>query len=76
MPSVTLEEAQARLPELIAQLRPGDELCITQDRRTIGRLTGEPPELGKPREPGVIAEKLSVVSEDDDYLEDFRAYMP
>ncbi len=30
MPSVTLEEAQARLPQLIEQLQPGEEITITE----------------------------------------------
>ncbi len=29
MTSVTLEEAQARLPQIIQSLRPGEELTIT-----------------------------------------------
>jgi len=33
MPMVTLEEAQAHLPELIDQLRPGESVVITRDAR-------------------------------------------
>jgi antitoxin (DNA-binding transcriptional repressor) of toxin-antitoxin stability system len=40
MPTVTLEEAQAHLPELIAQLQPGEELVITRDEKPIARVTG------------------------------------
>ena len=37
MTTVTLEEAQAHLPELIARLHPGEELVITRDQ--AGRST-------------------------------------
>ncbi len=43
---VTIEEAQARLPELIAQLVPGEELVITQNDQPVAnekqRETGQP----------------------------------
>lgn len=35
MPTVTLEEAQARLPELIAQLLPDGEITITADGQRL-----------------------------------------
>ena len=76
MTPVTIQEAQARLPELIADLKPGDELYITQDEHTVARLTVEPPELDKPRTPGIAAGKLIILSEDDAHLEDFKEYMP
>jgi antitoxin (DNA-binding transcriptional repressor) of toxin-antitoxin stability system len=38
MPSVTLAEAQARLPELIENLIPGEELVITKDDRPVAKL--------------------------------------
>lgn len=52
---VTIEEAQAKLKELVHQLAPGDEIIITEQQKTIARLRGEsvspvkrpPPGLGK-----------------------------
>ena len=41
MSTVTLEEAQAQLPRLIDQLRPGEELVITRDNRPVARLSAE-----------------------------------
>jgi antitoxin (DNA-binding transcriptional repressor) of toxin-antitoxin stability system len=38
VPSVTLAEAQARLLELIDQLPPGEELCITDNGTTDAKL--------------------------------------
>ena len=44
MTVVTIEEAQAKLPELIDHLASGEELVITRDQRPIARLLAE----GKP----------------------------
>jgi antitoxin (DNA-binding transcriptional repressor) of toxin-antitoxin stability system len=38
MPSISLQEAQARLPEVIAELLPGEELRLLHDGRTIVTL--------------------------------------
>jgi antitoxin (DNA-binding transcriptional repressor) of toxin-antitoxin stability system len=39
MPTITLEEAQARLPELIASLQPGSEVAIVRDGEPLATLT-------------------------------------
>jgi prevent-host-death family protein len=75
MPTVTLEEAQARLPELIEKLVPGEEVIITRDNRPVATLIGQPgvkpqPVFGRGRG------KVIVVSEDDEHLKDFEEYMP
>ncbi len=43
MSTVTLEEAQARLGELIARLQPGEVIVITRDEKPVARLVAEPP---------------------------------
>jgi len=40
MPTVTLEDAQARLPELIEHLRPGEEVIILRGEEPVARLVG------------------------------------
>jgi antitoxin (DNA-binding transcriptional repressor) of toxin-antitoxin stability system len=53
--TVTIEEATARLPELINGLDSGDEIVITKDAQVVAKLVGErtsarlrpPPGLGK-----------------------------
>ena len=52
MTQITLAEAQLHLSELIAELRPGEEVQIYQDDRPIARLTIEPRKTRKPRQPG------------------------
>jgi antitoxin (DNA-binding transcriptional repressor) of toxin-antitoxin stability system len=75
MTSVTIEEAQARLPELIQQLVPGEELLITQNAQPVAKLIGQPREEPHPVF-GRGRGKVIVVSEDDEHLKDFEDYMP
>lgn len=75
MSAVTLAEAQARLPELIDQLGPSEELVILRDQMPIARLIGEAAPPTKPRQPGSAKGILTIVSEDDDHLADFKEYM-
>ena len=54
MMTVTLREAQARLPELIEHLASGEELVITQEEQPIARLTLEPPPQRRRSEGGKL----------------------
>ena len=45
MSFVTLAEAQARLPEIIAALVPGEKLFITQENHVIATLVSCPPPI-------------------------------
>ncbi len=76
MSTVTIEEAQAKLPELIAQLPAGEELIITQDERPVARLSAEPRPERKPRKAGSARGILEIVADDDEHLKDFEEYMP
>jgi antitoxin (DNA-binding transcriptional repressor) of toxin-antitoxin stability system len=75
MMTITIEEAQARLPQLIDQLAPGEELVITRDSRPIAQLVGLPAEMPRPI-PGRCKGMLTIVSEDDEHLKDWEEYMP
>jgi antitoxin (DNA-binding transcriptional repressor) of toxin-antitoxin stability system len=76
MPTVTLEEAQAKLPELIDGLQPGETLVITRDAKPVARLLSEEPPKRKPRVPGSAKGTLSIIEDDDEHLKDFAEYMP
>lgn len=39
MPTITLEEAQAKLPEILASLNPGEHIAIVQAGEEVARLT-------------------------------------
>jgi prevent-host-death family protein len=73
--TLPLEEAQARLPELIEHLAPGDEIVITQKGLPVAKLVGNRP-TRKPRQPGNCKGMLTILAEDDEHLEHFKEYMP
>jgi antitoxin (DNA-binding transcriptional repressor) of toxin-antitoxin stability system len=75
MTTLTIEEVQAQLPQLIDQLRPGEEVAITRDDKIVARIL--PPELPKGTPIyGRGKGKMSPWIEDDSHLEHFAEYMP
>lgn len=76
MTQITLIEAQQHLSEIIAGFTPGETIQIFQDDRPIARLILETPTLCKPRRPGSAIGTFTIVSDDDEYLQDFSDYMP
>jgi len=73
--NLTLAEAQARLPEVIHSLSPGEEVAIIENDRTVAKLIGPPVEQPRPI-PGRGKGTLIIIAEDDEHLEDFKEYMP
>lgn len=76
MSTITIEEAQAKLLELIDQLQPGEEVIITRNKQPVAKLVGQQTPVRKPRRPGSAIGKLVILAEDDEHLEDFKDYMP
>ena len=52
MRTVTIEEAQAKLPELIDKLALGEEVLITRNQQPVAKLVGQQRRARKPRRPG------------------------
>jgi len=52
MTEVSIQEAQGKLPELIHQLKPGDEVVITENNQPVAKLIAQTPPAGKPRQRG------------------------
>ena len=75
MSAVTIEQAQASLPELIALLAPGDELVILQGTQPVAKLVRQGHEKPTPVF-GRGLGKVVIVSEDDEHLQAFQEYMP
>jgi antitoxin (DNA-binding transcriptional repressor) of toxin-antitoxin stability system len=76
MSPVTIEEAQAKLPEIIDKLAPGEELIITRNDQPVATLTHSP-RTSWPCQPGSARNKSHWMAEDFDApLEDFKEYMP
>jgi antitoxin (DNA-binding transcriptional repressor) of toxin-antitoxin stability system len=76
MSTVTIEEAQARLPELIDRLAPGEELVITRGDQPVAKLVGQARPNRPPRRPGTLRGTVLYMAPDFDApLEDFKEYM-
>ena len=75
MPTLSVAEAQAQLPQLIDQLRPGEEVIITRGDRPVAKLVTPNPEKPTPVF-GSCKGMLTILAEDDDHLKDFAEYMP
>ena len=72
---MTIPEAQANLPEIVENLKPGEEVILTSNQQPVAKLisisTAKPqPVFGSSRG------KLLIVAEDDEHLKDFQEYMP
>lgn len=75
MTTVTIEEAQAKLSELIEHLAQGEELVITRNQQPIARLLAETQPERKPRKAGSAKGILTILCDDDEHLKDFAEYM-
>ncbi|MBX3421799.1 MAG: hypothetical protein KF752_09625 [Pirellulaceae bacterium] len=73
--TVSLQEAEQRLRELLKELHSGDELVITENDIPIAKLTVRQPLPKLPRIPGLGKGIITVVADDDDHLQDFSEYM-
>jgi antitoxin (DNA-binding transcriptional repressor) of toxin-antitoxin stability system len=73
--TISLEEAQAHLSELVGKLAPGEEIIITEGERPVAKIVGQGVPARKPRRPGSARGKLIILEEDDEHLKDFEEYM-
>lgn len=76
MTTISVQEAQARLAEVIHSLGPGQQIVITESNRPVARLVAEASAKRQPRKPGSAKGILTVASDDDAHLSDFSEYMP
>lgn len=74
MTTVTIEEAQKTLGELIEHLAAGEQVIITRNSRPIARLEREVQAEPPRRRPGSAKGRLTIVTEDEEHLRDFEAY--
>ncbi len=73
--TITIEETQTNLKELIDQVTAGQEIIITRNQQPIVRLKGEPVKKRQPRKAGNCIGMIKIVSDDDEHLKDFEEYM-
>jgi antitoxin (DNA-binding transcriptional repressor) of toxin-antitoxin stability system len=76
--SVTIEEAQLTLKELVHRLVPGEDVVITENLKPVARLVCEPAKpAGPPRPaPGLGKGMITFIAPDFDApLRDMKEYM-
>lgn len=76
MTTVSVQEAQARLTELIQRLKPGDVVVITENDQPVARLVSETPAMQYRPQPGLCKGMITIVADDEEHLKDFSEYMP
>lgn len=76
MSTLPLSEAQARLSDVIHNLNYGEEVLITENELVIARIVSDRRPLHKRPDPGLCKGMITVLSEDDEHLDDFKEYMP
>jgi prevent-host-death family protein len=76
MTTVTIQQAQSTLAELIHRLSPGDEVVITDNDRPVARLVPTPEKPQKSsRQLGTLKGSVLYMAPDFDApLEDFKEY--
>ncbi len=75
MITVSIEEAQVKLADLIRQLVRGEQVLITENNRPVAQLTEPASDTSYPI-PGRCEGMLTVLVEDDEHLEDWADYLP
>jgi antitoxin (DNA-binding transcriptional repressor) of toxin-antitoxin stability system len=77
MSTIAVEEAQARLVEIIQQLMPGEEVVLTQNERPVATLKASPPAARAAPQLGTLKGTiLRIAPEFDAIPEGFEEYLP
>ena len=76
MSTVSIEEAQSKLPDIIHRLNTGEEVAITEGGQVVARLIGERQPGWQRPGPGLCKGMMTILTDDDDHLKDFAEYMP
>jgi antitoxin (DNA-binding transcriptional repressor) of toxin-antitoxin stability system len=74
--TLSIEQASARLDQLVSDLGPGDEIVLTKDDKPVARIVPDSSSL-RPREAGTCKGMIDILDDSDDIiLEHFKDYMP
>jgi len=76
MTTVTIEEAQTQLSDVIHRLQLGEEVIVTKNDQVVVRIVRESTPTRKRPGPGLCKGMITIVSDDDEHLRDFEEYMP
>jgi antitoxin (DNA-binding transcriptional repressor) of toxin-antitoxin stability system len=75
MPTIMIEEAQTRLPDVIHGLKPGDEIVILENGEPVAKLARLGPNKHWPCKAGSAKGKIRIAPDFDEPLEEFKEYM-
>ncbi len=76
MQTVSIQDAQNKLAELIHRLAPGDEVVITENDLPVARLVAAAPAMRTPRKLGTLKGTVLYMAPDFDApLDEFKEYM-
>ncbi len=75
MATLTIEEAQTQLLELIHRLHPGDEVIITENNQPVAKLVLTELKKQWPCKAGSAKGKIWMAPDFDEPLEEFKEYM-
>ena len=74
--TISIDEAQTKLREIIAGLAPDEEVVITDKSQLVAKLIGGRPAVPQRPGPGFCTGMITIVADDDEHLDDFKDYMP
>ena len=73
--TLTIEEAQARLKEVIGNLAPGEEVVIMDEQQPVAKLIGQRPARQRRPAPGAGKGSILYMAPDfDEPMEEFQEY--
>ncbi len=75
MATVTIQEAQAMLADLIHKLPLGQEVVITENNEPVAKLARTEPNQQWPCKAGSAKGKIRLAPDFDELLEEFKEYM-
>ena len=72
---IDIDTDKITLFELVAGLKPDDEVVIVKDHKPVAKLVATST-VRQPRVPGLMKGKLTILTEDDEHLTGFKEYIP
>jgi prevent-host-death family protein len=75
MVTVTIQEAQAQLLDLIHRLQDGEEVVITENDQPVAKLARTEPKKQWPCKAGSAEGQIWMAPDFDARLQDFKEYM-
>lgn len=74
--TISILDAQSKLPELIHKLNPGEEVIVTGNNQPVARLLAARSRQRQPRRPGTLRGTVLYMAPDFNApLDDFKEYM-